>query len=83
MADWRELLRRTKDQVGDPVARWLCEEASGADQLDSVLGDEASARMVAHLDEMVERYGGPVSRWRTCSATGASGTSILPSISGC
>ena len=56
MSEWRELYRQTRGRVGDPVARWLCEEASGADQLDTVLGEPATPRMVAHLDEMVARH---------------------------
>ena len=59
MTEWRELYRRTRDEVGDPVARWLCEEASGADPaggLESVLGESATPRMAAHLDAMVARY---------------------------
>ena len=59
MTEWRELYRRTRDEVGDPVARWLCEEASGADStggLESVLGESATPRMAAHLDAMVARY---------------------------
>lgn len=56
MTEWRELYRQTRDQVGDPVARWLCEEASGTDRLDSVLAEAVSPRMVANLDEMVARH---------------------------
>ena len=60
MSEWRELYRRTREQVGDPVARWLCEEASGADQesggFDGVLGERASPRLIAHLDDMVARH---------------------------
>jgi release factor glutamine methyltransferase len=57
MSSWRDLYRRTRDRLGDPVARWLCEEASGsADGLDALLGDPAPPRLVAHLDRMIERY---------------------------
>jgi release factor glutamine methyltransferase len=55
--NWRELYRRTRDRVGDPVARWLCEEASGStDALEGVLGESASPRLAARLDDMTERY---------------------------
>jgi release factor glutamine methyltransferase len=57
---WRELHRQTRLVIGDPVARWLCEEASGATSesggLDDVLGDQASPRMVAHLETMTARH---------------------------
>lgn len=54
---WRELLAETKRRIGDaPAARWLCEEASGADDLGAVLGEPATERMVAHLDSMVGRH---------------------------
>ena len=60
MTDWRELHRRTRQRVGDPVARWLCEEASGADAsaggLDGVLHEQASPRMQADLDTMISRH---------------------------
>ncbi len=57
MTSWRDLHRQTRERVGDPVARWLCEEASGdVDGHESVPGETASPRMVAHLDRMAERY---------------------------
>jgi release factor glutamine methyltransferase len=60
MSEWRELFRETRQQVGDPVARWLCEEASGATEesggLEGVLDEQASPRMIAHLDEMIGRH---------------------------
>ncbi len=39
----------------DAAARWLCEEASGTDDLAAVVAEPATARMVAHLDAMVGR----------------------------
>ncbi len=60
MVDWRELHQQARGRVGDPVARWLCEEASGADTrpggLDGMLDEPASAPMIAHLDAMVARH---------------------------
>jgi release factor glutamine methyltransferase len=54
---WRVLLADTRRRVGEePAARWLCEEASGADDLTAVLDEPATERMVAHLDAMVERH---------------------------
>ena len=54
---WRELLAETTAQVGErPAARWLCEVASGADDLDDVLDEPVTQRMVAHLDAMLARY---------------------------
>lgn len=54
---WRELLAETIDRVGErPVASWMCEVASGADRIEDVLDEQATKRMVAHLDAMVERY---------------------------
>jgi release factor glutamine methyltransferase len=51
------LLAETAERVGErPAARWLCEVASGADQLDEVLEEPATQRMVAHLDAMVARH---------------------------
>jgi release factor glutamine methyltransferase len=52
MADWRSVHRRTRGRVGDPVARWLCEEASGSNDLDGI----ATPRMLNHLETMVERH---------------------------
>jgi release factor glutamine methyltransferase len=58
-ATWRQIHRATRERVGDPEARWLCEEAGGAPDerggLDGVLDEVASRRMLAHLDTMVER----------------------------
>jgi release factor glutamine methyltransferase len=54
---WRTLLADTRRRVGEePAARWLCEEASAADDLAAVLDEPATERMVAHLDAMVARY---------------------------
>src|SRR5688500_19977638 len=54
---WRALLAETRARVGEePAARWLCEEASGADDLTAVLDQTATERMVTHLDAMVARY---------------------------
>jgi release factor glutamine methyltransferase len=55
---WRELLLETHGRVGDwTEARWLCQEASGLDGADWVLGLEGRAgeRAVARLDDMVAR----------------------------
>jgi release factor glutamine methyltransferase len=53
---WRELLADTRRRVGDePSARWLCEVASGTDQLSEVLAEPATQRMIAHLDDMLVR----------------------------
>ena len=47
----------TTARVGErPAARWLCEVASGADRLDDVLDEPVTARMVAHLDAMLDRH---------------------------
>ncbi len=57
--NWRDLLAETTGTVGErPVARWLCEVASGADRIEDVLDEEATQRMVAHLDAMLARYRG-------------------------
>jgi release factor glutamine methyltransferase len=60
MTEWRDVLRRTRQLVGDPVARWLCEEASGATGedggLEGVLDEHPSPRMTAHLDDMIARH---------------------------
>lgn len=54
---WRELFVQTRSSVGDEsVARWLCEEASGADDLAAVVGEPATEPMIGHLDAMVSRY---------------------------
>lgn len=56
---WRQLLAETIVRVGErPAARWLCEVASGADQVENVLDETATERMVAHLDAMVDRFVG-------------------------
>jgi release factor glutamine methyltransferase len=53
---WRELLAETATVLDDrPAARWLCEVASGADDLEGVLHEPATVGMVAHLDAMVAR----------------------------
>ncbi len=53
---WRRLLSQTTGVVGErPVARWLCEVASGADRIEDVLDEAATDRMVAHLDHMLGR----------------------------
>jgi release factor glutamine methyltransferase len=53
---WRRLLTHTTGVVGErPVARWLCEVASGADHIEDVLDEAATDRMVAHLDAMLAR----------------------------
>lgn len=56
---WRELLEETFRLVGDrPTARWLCETACGLEGPEFLdeLAQPATARMVAHLDAMVQRY---------------------------
>jgi release factor glutamine methyltransferase len=53
--DWRQLHRRTRARVGDPTARWLCEEASGG-SLDDVLDESATKAMVARLEAMIARH---------------------------
>lgn len=55
---WQALWLETTALVGDrAVARWLCEEASGADGSEFLdeLASPASQRSVAHLDAMVAR----------------------------
>ena len=60
MTEWRELHRQVRQRLPDPAARWLCEEASGADEvaggLPAIFDEHASGRMVDHLDAMVERH---------------------------
>jgi release factor glutamine methyltransferase len=51
-SDWRGVHRRTRDRVGDPVARWLCEEASGTDE---PVGSP-TPRMLGRLESMVDRH---------------------------
>ena len=54
---WRELHRELVGQLGDPTARWLCEEASGHDHGDWLVGqdDAATVRAVARLDDLARR----------------------------
>jgi release factor glutamine methyltransferase len=56
---WRQLWDETAAAVGDRVqARWLCEVASAATDGDDFLArldEEATVRMVSHLDAMVAR----------------------------
>jgi len=55
---WRQLLVETNRRVGDwTEARWLCQEASGLEGADWVLGleDHATERAVSRLDAMVAR----------------------------
>jgi len=55
---WQALWLETTTLVGDRVvARWLCEEASGADGSEFLdeLASPATQRSVAHLDAMVSR----------------------------
>jgi release factor glutamine methyltransferase len=54
---WRALLAETTTKVGQrPAARWMCEVASGADRIDEVLDEQATNRMVSHLDAMIARH---------------------------
>lgn len=56
-ASWRNVLAATKQRIGDgAAARWLCEEASGADDLAGVQDEPVGAGMMAHLDAMVRRH---------------------------
>jgi release factor glutamine methyltransferase len=50
--DWRDVYRRTRARVGDPVARWLCEEASATDE---PVGSP-TPRMRGRLESMVDRH---------------------------
>ena len=55
----RELWAQTTDAVGARnEARWLCEVATTLDGADFIaaLDEQATERMVAHLDSMVARY---------------------------
>jgi release factor glutamine methyltransferase len=54
---WRELWAQTTPLVGRSEARWLCEEACGAegDAFLDELDQPATERMVAHLDAMLAR----------------------------
>jgi release factor glutamine methyltransferase len=50
--DWRDVYRRTRARVGDPVARWLCEEASATDEP----AGSPTPRMRDRLESMVDRH---------------------------
>ncbi|WP_420451075.1 peptide chain release factor N(5)-glutamine methyltransferase [Ilumatobacter sp.] len=55
---WRSLLAETASSVGGRAhARWMCETAASVSsaELDSMLDDHPTHRMVRHLDSMVER----------------------------
>lgn len=55
---WRQLWDETATTVGGrPMARWLCEAASGldGDGFLNALDEPATERMVHHLDAMLER----------------------------
>lgn len=53
---WRALLAETRARLGDhAAARWLCEVASGRDDLLRVLDEAATHNTVAHLDAMIAR----------------------------
>jgi release factor glutamine methyltransferase len=55
---WRQLLLDTTERLGDrSEAKWLCEEASGLEGADWVLGldDRATERAVSRLDAMLAR----------------------------
>lgn len=56
---WREMVKRTQDEVGERnIAQWLCEHASGcdADEFGDILGDLVSERSAQHLHSMLARY---------------------------
>ena len=59
MPTWRELWRSTAERLGDPVqARWLLEEASGADGAALLGGLDArgaAATAAARLESLVQR----------------------------
>jgi release factor glutamine methyltransferase len=58
---WRQLLVETTEVLGDDAeARWLCQEASGLEGGEWVLGldEPATQRTVANLDAMVARRRG-------------------------
>jgi release factor glutamine methyltransferase len=58
-ATWRTLLADTVARLGDrQAARWLCEVASGADRLELIGDEPATAGTIAHLDAMIARYVG-------------------------
>ena len=55
---WRELMANTADVLGDaPMARWLCEHASGldAEEYTAELDELVNARSGIHLDAMIRR----------------------------
>jgi release factor glutamine methyltransferase len=55
---WRELMASTADVLGDaPIAKWLCEHASGldADEFVAELDELVNARSGIHLDAMIRR----------------------------
>jgi release factor glutamine methyltransferase len=55
---WRELMSSTADVLGNaPMARWLCEHASGIDAEEFVaeLDELVNARSGIHLDAMIRR----------------------------
>lgn len=54
---WRELHTELVDRLGDPSARWLCEEASGREGAEWLahLDDPATVLAVARLDSMSRR----------------------------
>lgn len=56
---WREMVKRTQDEVGERnIAQWLCEHASGcdADEFGDILGDLVSERSAQHLHSMLARF---------------------------
>lgn len=54
---WRQLRAETAALHGEPTARWLCEEASGAfgGEFDELVDSPATERGVARLDAMLAR----------------------------
>ena len=56
---WREMVKRTQDEVGERnIAQWLCEHASGcdADVFGDILDELVSERSAQHLHSMLARY---------------------------
>lgn len=56
---WREMVKRTQDDVGErTVAQWLCEHASGCDanEFSDILDELVSERSAQHLQSMLARY---------------------------
>ena len=56
---WREMVKRTQDEVGErTIAQWLCEHASGcdADEFGDILDELVSERSAQHLHSMMARY---------------------------